>query len=368
MGEASFALEKVVIRAPDRGFTAPVQEGLVFVSMSADELLSGAAAYNLQYSSPSPPRSPSPLSQNDDHDSQDELLSFREAMHDARIQQHINQPPQTILEELMEHAGDPQHRSRRSGMLYVDNSVPSSLAARIYSLYPPTSQPATARQRHRRSDPERRRILRQMVQHEEEQDTDICDQAAEEPYPDAVGMSAPTPPPFTVTTATEEDDSDSNEEISSPAIMADRLYRESRWRPDSDEEGGNGENGGGDDDYMQRPGQLRRVPALAYSTYSEWQQRRERYFEPIRASRVAAPSRIQTTETPTTAEAILPPHARFFIAKHKNKITIKFTPAISGKHVLLKMWSPKHDGNIDIESVQFYGYSGPRFFPATQPR
>ena len=39
----------------------------------------------------------------------------------------------------------------------------------------------------------------------------------------------------------------------------------------------------------------------------------------------------------------------------------------SGKYVLLKLWSPTHDGNIDIESVQFHGYSGPRFFPAMRP-
>lgn len=39
----------------------------------------------------------------------------------------------------------------------------------------------------------------------------------------------------------------------------------------------------------------------------------------------------------------------------------------SGKYILLKLWSPTHDGNIDIESVQFYGYGGQRFFPATQP-
>jgi hypothetical protein len=38
----------------------------------------------------------------------------------------------------------------------------------------------------------------------------------------------------------------------------------------------------------------------------------------------------------------------------------------SGRNILLKLWSPMHDGNIDIESVQFYGYSGPRFFPAIQ--
>ncbi|KAF2854350.1 hypothetical protein T440DRAFT_552216 [Plenodomus tracheiphilus IPT5] len=357
MGEASFALEKVVIRAPDRGFNAPVQEGLVFVSMSADELLPGTAAYCMQYESQSPARSPSPVSPSADDGSEDEQLSLREAMNDPRIWQHMSQAQQATREEAVERIEN--LRRRRDEMLQAVESRSSSL------LFPGSMRigadmlddARAERQRQRRSDPERRRILRQMVEHEEEQDVDNCDHAADESYNSAVGMSAPTPPPFTVTTATEEEESDSNEEISSAAILADRLRRESRWRPDSDEED--------DGRYTPPLGSLRLPSALDYSTYGEWRERRERYMEPIRATRVATPSRI---DAPTATDGLIHPHARFFIAKNKNKITIKFTPAISGKHVLLKLWSPKHDGNIDIESVQFYGYSGPRFFPATQPR
>lgn len=356
MGEASFALEKVVIRAPDRGFNAPVQEGLVFVSMSADELLSGTAAYCMQYASQPLQDSPSPVSHSEDDVSGDEQLSLTEAMNDSQIWQRMDEAPRLEAIERIESL-----RRRRDEIL---EAVESRLTPPPFlGLTDMTDDYARSdRQRERRSDPERRQILRQMVEHEEEQDADNCDHALDEPYNNAVGMSAPTPPPFTVTTATEEDDeSDSNEERPSAAIMADRLRRESRWRPDSDEED--------EDEYMPRLGQLRPASALDYSTYSEWRERRERYLEPIRATRVATPSRIEISENPSAAaDGLIPPHARFFIAKNRNKITIKFTPAISGKHVLLKLWSPKHDGNIDIESVQFHGYSGPRFFPATQPR
>jgi hypothetical protein len=101
--------------------------------------------------------------------------------------------------------------------------------------------------------------------------------------------------------------------------MADRLRRESRWRPDSDDD---------DDEIAPRLGPLRRAPALDYSTYSEWRERRERYLEPIRASRVTAPSRIEPSEPVPDAEPLIRPHYRFFIGKNENKITIKFHPAM----------------------------------------
>ncbi|KAF1839010.1 hypothetical protein BDW02DRAFT_564346 [Decorospora gaudefroyi] len=309
IGEGAFALDKIVIRAPDNGFSAPVQEGLVFVSMSADHLLSRTSAYNLRYGSRSPLMSPTPSSPNGDN----EQLSLREALEDPSLWQYSRRDIETR---------ERYESLRRRG--------------------------------------ERLGVLQQMMAHQDEADGDNCDHAAEEPYSSAAGVSAPTPPPFTVTTvASEEEESDSNQELSSAAVMADRLRRESRWRPDSDDE---------DEETMPRLGPLRRAPALDYSTYGEWRERRERHLDPIRATRVTTPSRIEPSEPSADADSLLPPHARFFIAKNKNKITIKFHPAISGKHVLLKFWSPKHDGNIDIESVQFYGYSGPRFFPAVQPR
>ena len=49
--EATFTLSKIVIKAPTTGFTAPVQEGLIFITMSLDGLLSRTAAYRLNDSS-----------------------------------------------------------------------------------------------------------------------------------------------------------------------------------------------------------------------------------------------------------------------------------------------------------------------------
>jgi hypothetical protein len=48
--ETSFNLDALVIKGPESGYTSPVQQGLVFVGMSMDELLRSAAAYQMTYS------------------------------------------------------------------------------------------------------------------------------------------------------------------------------------------------------------------------------------------------------------------------------------------------------------------------------
>ena len=53
--ETTFTLSKIVIKAPATGFTAPIQEGLIFITMTSDGLLSGTAPYKLRDPSP-PPR------------------------------------------------------------------------------------------------------------------------------------------------------------------------------------------------------------------------------------------------------------------------------------------------------------------------
>lgn len=63
---------------------------------------------------------------------------------------------------------------------------------------------------------------------------------------------------------------------------------------------------------------------------------------------------------------LMVPHARFNIKRGRSKCTIRFDPPISGRFILLKMWSPKQriGSNIDIQSVVARGYAGPRYFPS----
>ncbi|KAL7918950.1 hypothetical protein ACQKWADRAFT_316085 [Trichoderma austrokoningii] len=67
---------------------------------------------------------------------------------------------------------------------------------------------------------------------------------------------------------------------------------------------------------------------------------------------------------------LLSPHARFYIEKKKSKCTIKFEPPVSGRYILLKMWSSSHDpgSNIDVQSVIIQGFAGPRYFPSVELR
>ncbi|KAH7087547.1 hypothetical protein FB567DRAFT_469879 [Paraphoma chrysanthemicola] len=314
-GSASFALERIVIRAPDRGFTAPVQEGMIFVSMDAEQLLSSTSGYDLQYSSQLANMSPAPSSPADD-----EELSLREAIEDPYVWQHSRRGAQEDMEQRIENLRLRTQRHGREPWVHPE----------LHQSQQPSTQDADG------------------------VSGDNCD------YPGIIRVLAPTPPPFTVTTASDEEDSESesNEEPPSAAVMADRLRRESRWRAETDDE---------DEDIIPRFGGLRRARALEYTPYDEWRERRQRHTQPLRATQLDAPSRIEPSELSPEYNGLRPAHARFFIARNKSKMTIKFHPAISGRNVLLKLWSPTHDGNIDIESVQCYGFSGPRFFPAVQP-
>ena len=62
--------------------------------------------------------------------------------------------------------------------------------------------------------------------------------------------------------------------------------------------------------------------------------------------------------------------AHFHIKKSKHKVAIKFSPPVSGRFVLLKLWAgPGHGkGNVDVQSVILKGYGGGRFFPAVEMR
>lgn len=79
------------------------------------------------------------------------------------------------------------------------------------------------------------------------------------------------------------------------------------------------------------------------------------------------PTSPSAAPTPTSPSMLLVPHARFFIRQYKSQCKIQFHPPISGRYVLLKMWSSRHEegSNVDIQSVLAKGFVGPRYFPST---
>lgn len=99
------------------------------------------------------------------------------------------------------------------------------------------------------------------------------------------------------------------------------------------------------------------------------------YHRPYRARRSAfvdletsTPSR-EMSQQPEGGE-MMAPNARFFIERDKSRCTIKFDPPVSGRFILLKMWSPHRDpsSNIDIQAVVARGFAGPRYFPHVELR
>lgn len=76
------------------------------------------------------------------------------------------------------------------------------------------------------------------------------------------------------------------------------------------------------------------------------------------------------SETPEDIGKNIQTHQSFSSTVTSHNLTITFSPPLSARYVLLKLWSPKRDreGNIDIQGVEIEGTAGPRFFAAMDMR
>ncbi|KAI1777729.1 hypothetical protein F4818DRAFT_407781 [Hypoxylon cercidicola] len=271
-GTTVFTLKELVIKAPRSNFTYPVQEGMVFVSMSSDHLLTRTAQYQIQYSSSrNPPR-------RGDQEAQPltPILSIRH-----------NDDGST-----MTHAQIRARRLYNIGMEDEDNGV------RVAQI------------------------------------------------PSEFNVS---PPPFHVTTECSDDEADD------PIPRGD-------WRPPNrigslPFESETSDDEGNLNDYSLR------------EAYQRLRRRRNRsstaLAEAVEAAQVATQEAVRAV-----GGELMVPHARFFIERNKSKCTIKFDPPVSGRFILLKMWSPHRDpgANIDIQAVVAKGFAGPRYFPSVELR
>ncbi|KAI2722688.1 hypothetical protein CBS147332_3617 [Penicillium roqueforti] len=261
-GEAPFCLKKIVIRAPQCGFDAPIQEGMVFVAMTSDELLARTAQYQIQYSS-----------------------------------------------------GRYRRRARRSGMQpsqeYLTGFRPPLQNIERTVLMSPHSAAVP----HTAEDPQAQfRITTEYDNNEDSGDDEESSAFLERTQADQMED------PLSSTDESPSDEEDSSRHQSRRQVQSERLSALSRVSE-------------------QR---LRHSPSLVH---------------PHPLAEPAHP----------TAE-VLKPHARFFIEREKSMVTIKFDPPPSGRFILIKLWSPRAHGNIDIESIIAHGYAGPRFFPSLASR
>ncbi|KAI2639901.1 hypothetical protein GGS26DRAFT_542233 [Hypomontagnella submonticulosa] len=268
-GNTVFTLKELIIKAPRSNFTSPVQEGMVFVSMTSDHLLTRTAQYQIQYpTSRSSPRRTEPLTP---------IVSIRH-----------NDDGST-----MTHA---QIRARRLYNIGMD-------------------------------------------------DEDINAQVAQ--IPPEFNAS---PPPFRVTTECSDDESD--DPIPRGDWRAPNRIGILPFESDSSDEDNNVNEYSLNESYRRIRRRIRNRSSTGLA-------------EAVEAAQVATQEAVRAV-----GGELMVPHARFFIERNKSKCTIKFDPPVSGRFILLKMWSPHRDpgANIDIQAVIAKGFAGPRYFPAVDVR
>ncbi|RFU33239.1 hypothetical protein B7463_g3095, partial [Scytalidium lignicola] len=293
-GGTVFSLKELIIKAPLKGYTAPIQEGMVFIAMESDELLESTAKYQIQYSQP----------RSNTETSETPIVSIR----------HNEDGSMTTA----------QARARR-----------------LYNIGL--------------------------------HDAD-CDLGTAQ-IPPEFAVNAPL---FQITTECSDSEDDSEGEgydehsRDSPDLSRPSLYSYSGISFDDPT----------DDDQDEAEYRLRRQLNQSWpGLHPHRPRRRTVRTQPTSPPPAAEPratlAEVAEANQGSSQEAgnaegkkLMVPHARFFIERDKSKCTVRFDPPVSGRFVLLKMWSPRptEKGNIDIQSVVLKGFAGPRFFPAITMR
>ncbi|TDZ36387.1 hypothetical protein C8035_v001701 [Colletotrichum spinosum] len=264
-GATAFSLKELVIKAPASNYSSPVREGMVFVSMQHDELLTRTAQYEIQYAT----LRPGPI------------LSIRH-----------NEDGTTVTRTI-------HNRQRRMYSLTGDDDENEPRTAQIPAEF--TSQLT----------------------------------------------------PFNITTECSYEETDDDE---TPRIPANRRAPNRigalPFESDSSDDG----NPFAPDEY-------------GFEDHSTSGRRRDpsdmSLAEAVEATQMATQEAVRAV-----GGELMAPHAKFFIEKDKSKCTIRFDPPVSGRFILLKMWSSSRaaGSNIDIQAVLAKGFAGPRYFPSVALR
>ncbi|PHH83737.1 hypothetical protein CDD82_3811 [Ophiocordyceps australis] len=278
-GATVFTLRELVIKAPgSMNYSHPVREGMVFISMHQDDLLSRTAQYQIQYGPASRDRRANPSA--------------------------------------------PERDLRIISIRHYDDGTASTHTNRTF----------------------------------------VCRDDSEEPHrtPQMPQEFARNQPDFQVTTECSDEEDNASELPEPPRRAPNHIGSLPFEANDSDSDSG-----------IERLESNRVYSATQYPRRLSDSLPPVLPYEPINLSLAEAlDAHAQATQEAVRAVGgeLLVPHARFFIEKKKNKCTIRFEPPVSGRFVLLKMWSSQQDqsSNIDIQSIMARGYAGPRYFPSVQ--
>ncbi|KEY67222.1 hypothetical protein S7711_06691 [Stachybotrys chartarum IBT 7711] len=272
-GATVFTLQELVIKAPgSMNYSHPIREGMVFVAMTQDEVLSRTAQYQIQYA---PRCGQPPFPGQDDGGA-------------------LERDPYDVISIRHHEDGTTTSMPWRTSLLNEDDDEMDSRLAQMPREF-------------RGNQPDFRITTECSDAEEEEYNT------SSRPYrppPNRIGSL-----PFE-TGGSDSDDPDGF----NPGTYMDRLQR------------------------------ARNHSSLSLT--EAWEAHATATQEAVRA----------------VGGELLVPHAHFFIEKKKSKCTIRFDPPVSGRFILLKIWSSHHDpaSNIDIQSVMARGFAGPRYFPSIQ--
>ncbi|KAK9557592.1 hypothetical protein ACP6JD_004991 [Aspergillus fumigatus] len=280
-GDAPFCLSKIDIKAPKSGYNAPVQEGMVFVSMAYDDVLARTAAFKVLR--PSPRRS---------------NRSRRTGLQPSEEYLNAFRTPLQTLERAV----------------FGNTDSPSDSDSDIRTIAGPDAPDPMAE-------------FQVTTEYDGASDNDDgCDMDDEDDADDVDG-------------------SESDESETERGIVSDEATF-----------------------YRRRDEMLQRIEAVEWSYEMEQRGLERRRRIPNRAELAASSAPPESRPLGPSSPPVLKPHARFSIERAKSMVSIKFDPPASGRYILIKLWNPRNDGNIDIRSIITYGFAGPRFFPAGEFR
>lgn len=403
VGGSSFTVDKLIIRAPVHGYTAPVQQGLVFIGYDQDELLQRTKAYHINYPASQVMRPPSlqpssaPLVPRDTerpasqprsaHDS--EQISLLESLHDDtmwtnhQLQERQRQPMDNHQLQEYQLQLQERHRSQERQRQQMDDWRRHATVAHELTHYFNASDSQSAAQ---------------TANAEDEDPDDLAD-----PF-DAVALDTCDWPPLSPVRAANQDLSHSTRysemlnatllDLASTAGVVS--HPQSHINPTTtyppfyepeplaelwDNLNDDKEHDGSDNAPSRSTSTTRPNPVNDY-LFSHHHHHQSRQFRSAMRSRRMMPGTIEpridtqlrnpsVTDTLSGDHAanLLTPNAKFFIGRDQDQLVLKFNPPVSGRFILLKLFSPvaaPDVGNIDIQYVGVNGFAGPRFFPSLQ--
>ncbi|ETN40391.1 uncharacterized protein HMPREF1541_04668 [Cyphellophora europaea CBS 101466] len=360
-----FTLTKMVIKAPRSGYDAPIQEGMIFVAMTDEDILEKTAKYEIQYS----PKTfrlhrqrfehhrPSSAYFNSTRSPLRSIDRTRYLRDPHALSQHIDNDTtldSAVVPGFTVSIGDPSDEEEAA----TTSGPPSPRPWHNYDADDSYRPPYLDRYRPRYTDPVNLLDEHNDPSNPTSDSEDLADHVAH--VADAAEMVAVL------------------NEMGEHGQEARRILR--RTRHDAEAASRRLQEDTDSDAPPQVPVYRRSTPSSrtvrGYGNHEHYvlgpppplTQGYERLGSDTEAIAGKPVSEAEATAAAANSLDILAPHARFFIPRSRSSIAVKFDPPVAGRYILIKLWAPCPNANIDIQAITAHGYGGPRFFPGIEMR